>query len=82
VGLRVPARLLKSSEACRGTQVTMPPPVYIYSFTHNLGGFECQPVCRPTSKALKGGYDYMYPVGYIVYYTHGFKICQVFSNIT
>ena len=27
--------------------------VYIYSFTHNLEDFECQPDCRPTSKTSK-----------------------------
>jgi len=53
-------------------QVAMGGWVYIYSFTHNLEDFECQPDCRPTSKIFKGGCGaseiYMYPVGYIVYY--------------
>jgi hypothetical protein len=75
------ARLSKSSEACRGTQVPMGGWVYIYSFTHNLEDFECQPVCRPTSKALKRACDYMYPVGYIVYYILENSFCQDFCQL-
>jgi len=49
------ARLSKSSEACRGTQVTIGGWVYIYSCFYIFVDFECQPVCRPTSKTFKGG---------------------------
>jgi hypothetical protein len=56
----------------------MPPaPLYI-AILYIFKDSECQPVCRPTSKSFKGGI-YMYPVGYIIYYTLKFEICQDIS---
>jgi len=43
--------------------------------------FECQPVCRPIPKALKGACDYMYPVGYIIYYIPENQFCQDFCQL-